>query len=329
MNLINIYTIQCLIVLIFFYKFKNFSLFVNVFDYPDKRKIHKNPIPLTGGIFITFNVVFLVFFIYFISGQQPSFNIIFFLFGYISFFSIGFYDDKFKLNAKLKLLLSILILFPIVYFDTNVQLKILKFSFIENSINLEKLSIFITILFFLLFINAMNMFDGLNCQNGIYSLVLVIVLIGITNYNIFFLGLLIPVTFFIIYNYLNKFFLGDNGTLSLGFLFSYFFILQYNRNLINYSDEIYMFMFLPGLDLMRLYIFRLVNKRNPFKPDRNHIHHYLLESYGYANTILIIFSLIIFPIIINIYIDKTLLLNFITLFIYLYLILFKFKNCFK
>ena len=61
MNLINIYTIQCLIVLIFFYKFKNFSLFVNVFDYPDKRKIHKNPTPLTGGIFITFNVVFLVF----------------------------------------------------------------------------------------------------------------------------------------------------------------------------------------------------------------------------------------------------------------------------
>ena len=38
-------------------------------------------------------------------------------------------------------------------------------------------------------------------------------------------------------------------------------------------------MLLPGLDLIRLFIFRILKKRNPFSPDRNHLHHYLLKKY--------------------------------------------------
>ena len=86
-------------------------------------------------------------------------------------------------------------------------------------------------------------------------------------------------------------------------------------------------MYLPGLDLLRLYIIRIKNKSNPFSPDRNHIHHYLLDIYGYNKTILIIFSMIIFPIILNFYFkSETLLINVLTLLFYLYFIVFKFIN---
>ena len=50
--------------------------------------------------------------------------------------------------------------------------------------------------------------------------------------------------------------------------------MNYNNNLIIYSDAIYLIMYLPGIELMRLYIFRVLNKKSPFEPDRNHLHHY-------------------------------------------------------
>ena len=179
------------------------------------------------------------------------------------------------MKAGVKLILSILILAPILYLDKNLVVSVLKFSFTTSDISLGMFDNLITILFFLLFINAFNMFDGINCQNGIYSVILLFVLILIKNNNIFFYGLLFSILIFNYLNFRSKLFLGDSGSLSLGFLFSYFFIYYYNNNLIQFSDTIYLYMYLPGLDLLRLYIIRIKNKSNPFSPDRNHIHHYL------------------------------------------------------
>ena len=130
------------------------------------------------------------------------------------------------------------------------------------------------------------MFDGINCQNGLYSIVLVLVLLFSSNKNFFLYGLLMSLIIFTYFNFKNKFFLGDSGTLSLSFLFSYLFIMYYNKQYIIFSDQVYLYMFLPGLELMRLYLFRLVKKRNPFKPDRNHLHHFFLDHYGYNKTII-------------------------------------------
>ena len=152
-------------------------------------------------------------------------------------------------------------------------------------------------------------------------------ILRIFSSDIFLYGLLITILFFNYLNFKNKLFLGDGGSISLGFLFSYFFIFYYNNNLIEFSDAIYLYMYLPGLDLMRLYIIRIKNKSSPFRPDRNHIHHYLLNSYGYKKTILIIFSMIIFPIILNFYFkNQTFLINVFALLFYLYFIVFKFRN---
>ena len=50
----------------------------------------------------------------------------------------------------------------------------------------------------------------------------------------------------------------------------------------------------PGLDMLRIFFQRLSDKKNPFKPDKMHLHHYLLERYGYKSSISIITLILIF-----------------------------------
>ena len=85
-------------------------------------------------------------------------------------------------------------------------------------------------------------------------------------------------------------------------------------------------MYLPGLELMRMYLERIFKGRSPFKPDRNHIHHLLLDRYGYNRCLIIILFLIIVPIVLDELLNKTLLINIIFLIIYLYLIYFHLKK---
>ena len=322
-----LFLLQLLLNILFFLKFNKISKVINIFDYPNERKIHKFPVPLAGGILIFLNIIYLFIFAFIFKINLEIFNKFSLIFGYVCFFLIGLYDDKYHINAAKKLILSILILLPLLYFDKNLTLTLLRFSFTDFEFNLGLFNIFLTILFFLLFINAFNMFDGINCQNGIYSVILTISLLYWLKNNIFLYGLLLSLIFLNYLNFRNKLFLGDSGSLSLGFLFSYFFVSSYNNNLIFFSDTIYLFMYLPGLDLMRLYILRLINKSNPFKPDKNHIHHYFIKRYGYNKSILIIIFMIIFPILFDIYLEnKTLLINIVSLLIYLYFIVFKFRN---
>ena len=61
-------------------------------------------------------------------------------------------------------------------------------------------------------------------------------------------------------------------------------------------------MIVPGLDLIRLFIIRIANKKNPLNSDRNHLHHLLIDKFSFKNTLLIILLLIFLPIVLN-YLD--------------------------
>ena len=95
-------------------------------------------------------------------------------------------------------------------------------------------------------------------------------------------------------NYFNKSFLGDNGTLLLSFIISVIFIKLFNESVISYSDEILIYMLIPGIDMIRLFFERIKKGRNPFSNDRLHFHHLLLNKYGYFKTILLFFCLLLF-----------------------------------
>ena len=183
--------------------------------------------------------------------------------------------------------------------NDNLVIDNIKFSFYNGNISLNKFSLFFSIFCFLVYLNAFNMFDGINLQASFYSLFIFFYI------SIFFIDslilkiLIVTLIFYSYLNFKNKTFLGDSGSLILGYLISYFFVSLYNLNIINYADQITLFMLIPGLDLLRLFILRIYKKRNPLTSDRDHLHHLLISNYSLKISLIIILILISFPIILN------------------------------
>ena len=89
--------------------------------------------------------------------------------------------------------------------------------------------------------------------------------------------------------------MGNNGAYLISFIISYIFIKQNNLNLAISAEEIFLIMFLPGLDMLRLFIYRILNKKNPFSADRMHLHHLILNRFNLKQTQIIIFFLSVVP----------------------------------
>ncbi len=312
---------------IFFYLIRNkLYKYIDLVDNPDgKLKNHKNKTFVIGGFIFFLTIVYLFILILF---EEKNLNLYIgnnyfertaLLFGFVGMFFIGFYDDKFNLNYKTKLILSILILYVCLTLDQSLIITELKFTFTNKIFFLRDLDKFFTIFCILLFINALNLFDGIDLQSGLYILFLSLLLAF--NYNInFFVFLIIPCLLFLYLNSKKEIFLGDSGTILLGFIFSYFFIKLYNFSNIK-SDEIFILMMIPGIDMMRLFFLRIIGGKNPFKGDRSHIHHILLSKYNHLKTVILIQSLIIIPFLIFlIFKVQSILIILISLMIYFILI---------
>ena len=63
------------------------------------------------------------------------------------------------------------------------------------------------------------------------------------------------------------------------------------------ADRIFLMLMIPGLDMLRLFIFRLINKNDPFKRDHNHLHHYLKKKVSQEKVFLIYTLIISIPIV--------------------------------
>ena len=91
------------------------------------------------------------------------------MFGLLAFYLYGLYDDKYNLSANAKLIIPIVIILFILYLDNDLLIKnIYFFPFSNHSIELKSFSLIFTVLCFLLFVNALNMFDGINLQASSY-----------------------------------------------------------------------------------------------------------------------------------------------------------------
>jgi UDP-GlcNAc:undecaprenyl-phosphate GlcNAc-1-phosphate transferase len=106
----------------------------------------------------------------------------------------------------------------------------------------------------------------------------------------------------------------------LSYVISYIFIKSYNKNLF-VADEIFFIMLLPGLDMLRVFLLRLINGKNPFKPDRTHLHHLLLNYFSDRYVFLIIF-IYIFLVILLYYFINPIILFFSVITIYLIILFF-------
>ena len=222
----------------------------------------------------------------------------------------------------------VIVIFLYLLFDDNLLINELRFSFVESKIYLGKYSLAFTILCLLLFINACNMFDGINLQSCTYFLILSASLIIKDFNNVFIIFLIIPLIIIFILNYKGKIFIGDSGIYLLSIIFGYLIIKNYNFNSILNSDFIFILMMVPGIDMLRLFIKRLLNKKNPFRGDRQHIHHFFLKIFLYNKTIIIINGLIIIPIVLSFLLNSNLIIiiTYITLNLFLFNVIFKSKK---
>ena len=261
--------------------------YFNLLDKPDKiRKIHTSNVPLTGGFFLILNIIiifFLKFFLFSLDGSILSINITFFIF---AVFLFGIIDDKFGINSNLKLVVSIIIFSIFLYANDEYVLRSITISN-GMSFYLGSFSIPFTVFCLVIFQNAFNMYDGINLQNISYFSILLIIIFIFFNFVDFYIYL-IPVLIILTYlNYKNKLFLGDGGSYILSFLISIFLIYMFNQTSLDIkSDLVFLFLCIPGYDLLRLAIVRLLNKTHPFSGDQNHIHHILIKKIGYFKAII-------------------------------------------
>lgn len=321
--------------LFFIHFFDKINFFHKNIDKPDSlRKIHKNPIPLAGGIIIFINILFYSFIILINKNLffeeilfMNYFNFVLFLTTCTAIFSLGFLDDKYNISASIKFIVITILVLLILFLDNQLIINQIKFSFISKTFNLNQFSIFFTCFCFLVFLNAFNMFDGINLQSFFYSIIIFLSLFIFYIDTMMIKVILISLFAYGYLNFKNKTFLGDSGSLLVSFIIGYIFIKLYNMDVINFSDNIVIYMLIPGLDLIRLFFIRILQKKNPLSPDRSHLHHLLLLKFSYLNTLSILIFLITLPILLNFFdFDKLYIIIFLTL-IYAFLIKYiKLKN---
>ena len=302
MILENIYFIILIILLnvAIIYSHKTLIKKFNIYDYPDKkRKFHINKTSLFGGTIILINITLFTFF-QLVVNYQFFFQTIYlyFFLGSLSFYFLGLIDDKRDINANLKFLIEIILVSILIFFDNNLLIEKIYFQSFDKIIYLGKYSFLFSILSIVIFINALNMFDGINLQVGSYCIIILLTLFYFSNLNLILFILSISIITFLYLNYRSIIFLGDSGTYLLGFVISYLIIhtAKAGDYLLLSADKIFVIMMLPGLDLIRLFITRLKNKHHPFSSDRNHIHHIIKKKIGFNKTIIFLITFLLYRI---------------------------------
>ena len=313
--------------LIIFLKFNSISNFLALFDKPDgKLKKHSKPISLIGGLVIITNVYLIIFLlgffnIYSIFEGQFLFSVIILS---TLFYLIGLIDDLKNLSPNIKLLLLLFSISSVIHFFPELKLDIIKISFLDKVYYFKEYSSFFIILSFLLLANAINMFDGINLQLILFSSIIFILFIFKGFIPIFFILLLICFVFLGILNYRNQIFLGDGGAYLISAILGITFIYQYkNFNNFLLGDEVFIILIVPALDMLRLFIIRLIKKKHPFKGDLNHLHHIVFKFTKNNNlTIAISLLLSMFPTFLLLLKIKTYFIFAFTLSIYIALIIY-------
>ena len=249
----------------------------NFLDLPNKRKTHSVPVPFSGGL--TIGIVLLLNSFYLSVSNYEIFafyvNICFFS---LIFLVFGFFDDLKTFSTNKKVLLILLILFFIVLFTPNLILSELRFNYIfEKKFKLDIFSIPFTIFCIFMLFNALNFADGKNgIAIGLSIFWLFYLLFKINNDILFVLLMLIVLLILLFFNLKNKLFLGNSGVNFTSIFISLIIIKSYNVDNINlYCDEIFLLLYIPGIDAARVTINRALKKKSPLSPDKTHLHHYL------------------------------------------------------
>ena len=269
---------------------KKIASHVGAMDIPNERKVHKVPMPRLGGlgIYIGFLLGYMIF-----GEQTPTMNSI--LIGSFVLLITGIFDDIKPLSAFNKLIGQVIAALIVVIYG-NLLLR--DVSFFGIYIDFGIFAYPITILFILGCINCLNLIDGLDGLAGGISSIFFLT-IGVIAYFQGRIGLSVVLTFimlgstlgFLVHNFNPaKIFMGDSGSMFLGFIISVITLLGF-KTLITSSIIIPLFILIvPILDTLCAIIRRKLKGESIGTPDKSHFHHQLLRrNYSVKTTVLIIY----------------------------------------
>jgi len=258
-----------------------------LFDVPDERKIHKVPVPSLGGVGIFGG--FLLASLLSISSKQNSEFQYFFAASVIIFF-LGLKDDLVVLSASKKFVGQVVAASILIHLG-GIRIASMHGLFGFNEVS-DGVSIALSYLTIIVVINSFNLIDGVDGLAGTLGLVTMLLFgiyffaIQMPAYSLLAFAMAGSLLAFLIFNHHPaKIFMGDSGSLMIGLINSILvikFITVADSPVIAIPVESSVvigmaILIIPLVDTLRVFSIRIYRGNSPFTPDRNHVHHLLLE----------------------------------------------------
>lgn len=287
-----------------------------LYDVPDERKNHSSSVPTLGGLGLYAAIMIVSLTLINtcgmngggISSSLTSLPPI--LAGFTLIFFIGIKDDLLNISPWKKLSAEIIALFILIVVG-DVRLNSLQGMFGIGDINYA-VSVLLSLFAGIVIINSFNLIDGID------GLAASVSMLGSFAFGIFFistyeweyavlsfaiLGALIPFFLYNAFGHTNKIFMGDTGSLILGFAmtvlvfrFNEMNVIPVNRSHFLAAPALsFAVIIIPMFDTLRVFAIRIYRRKSPFTADRRHIHHILIDlghSHLESTMILIVVNLL-------------------------------------
>jgi UDP-GlcNAc:undecaprenyl-phosphate GlcNAc-1-phosphate transferase len=285
--------------LLFSFILTPFAIFLgkkmNMMDIPSERKVHIRAIPRSGGIAVFFSFLLAYLFIEFVFNPFTDKIFIYLFISLFMIFFLGVLDDFFDLRASLKFVFQIIIA---GFYSVNVHsITEIPLPFLEDSISLGIFSIPFTIIWIVAITNAFNLIDGLDGLSSglaaIASFTFFIVSLSLGNVIVSILAISLAGTLlgFLFFNSNPaKVFLGDSGSLFIGFLLASLSVLELKQVVATSFVTPILIFFIPISDTLYAIVRRKLKGEPIFKADKEHFHHGLLRlGFSQRKTVFLIY----------------------------------------
>lgn len=265
-------------------------------DNPNQRSSHKSLTPTLGGISFFYTLVFALFFI---NGRDTFDEAMYIIPGLTILFIVGLKDDLVILSPGSKLIAQIC---AVAFILANESFTIYSLNGFLN-INEIPYYLYLVIGAFMMItiINSYNLIDGIDGLASVVGIVIMIIYTTIFYLTGEYFFALLSITLnacllaFFGFNVSSKrkIFMGDTGSLIVGFIISILTIKFLALKPYAYSELPFLLenapliaiaiLIVPLFDTARVFAIRIANKKAPFSPDRNHVHHVLIDFWGLSH----------------------------------------------
>jgi len=267
----------------------------NILDVPNYRKVHQFQTPLSGGFSILSTLLIII---YYLNLNFSEINLILLATVFVGFF--GLLDDIKPHHWSLRVASQAVAILFVIFFGEITIKSTGSFAFFDQS-STSYFGITITFIAVLGLTNAINLSDGIDgLASSLVLLPIILILLFASSPSIYdsilwvISGSIIAFLAFNVFSEKMKIFLGDSGSLALGFLLSWVLIIYANNDLI--KDELVIWLTaMPVIDTFGVIYRRLQQGKKIFKPDNSHLHHLLIKSgFSKKETLILIILLSIF-----------------------------------